>query len=241
MKILKIALTIIALSIITIISATFAISPGGTPAFLDENNNVVAHSIAEMKYVNIDGTRQFVLVRGVNKNNPVLLVVHGGPGISMLTHHRNFNAELEQHYTVAYWEQRGVGKSTAEHLPPDSYSVGRFVEDAHQITAFLKTQFNKEKIFILGHSWGSLIGIKTEHKYPNDYIAYIGTGQFGDAWESERLAYQFALEKARDAKDLIAMKNLNQIGGFKKCANLAENQIGCQQKGVNFWAKITYV
>jgi len=82
---------------------------------------------------------------------------------------------LENYFTVVYWDQRGTGKSTNKNMPGNSFTIDRFIADTHELTTYLKGKFKKNKIFLLGHSWGSLLGIRTIAKYPNDYYAFVGT------------------------------------------------------------------
>lgn len=189
-------------------------SPGTTRSFEDADGNVIDNSIAEMAYIKVGDSQQFVLIRGKNIDNPVLLMVHGGPGMPDMAMYRKYNAELEQHFTVAYWHQRGAGKSASDIPSEDNFTIDRFIEDAHEITLYLKEKFEKEKIFILGHSWGSLLGISTAHRYPNDYLAYIGVGQIGNVAKSENLAYEFTLRKVKENEDTETIALLEKVGGF---------------------------
>jgi pimeloyl-ACP methyl ester carboxylesterase len=189
-------------------------SPGTTRSFEDADGNVIDNSIAEMAYIKVGDSQQFVLIRGKNIDNPVLLMVHGGPGMPDMAMYREYNAELEQHFTVAYWHQRGAGKSASDIPSEDNFTIDRFIEDAHEITLYLKEKFEKEKIFILGHSWGSLLGISTAHRYPNDYLAYIGVGQIGNVAKSENLAYEFTLRKVKEDEDTETIALLEKVGGF---------------------------
>jgi pimeloyl-ACP methyl ester carboxylesterase len=189
-------------------------STGTTPSIKDDQGNVIKNSIAEMRYVKIGGVEQFVLIRGKDIDNPLLLILHGGPGVPELPMYREHNSDLENYFTVVYWDQRGAGKSAVDSLVEKDLTLDQFVEDAHELTGYLKTQFKKEKIFLLGHSWGSLLGVSTVNKYPNDYYAYVGTGQVGNQPKSEALAYHFGLQKARESNDTVAQKALADIGEF---------------------------
>lgn len=218
MKRLRVVLKFIGLALLLLVVGIFSflylVSPGSTPKFKDEHGDVIVNSVAKMEYVTIGGIEQFLLVRGKNISNPILLVLHGGPGTPELPFFRRFNSELEKYYTVAYWDQRGAGKSVGESIPSGSFTVEQLVEDAHEVTAYLKKEYKKEKIFLLGHSWGSFLGVRTVSKYPNDYYAYIGTGQFGNQPKSEGLAYRYSLGKAREANDTAALNDLKRIGEF---------------------------
>jgi len=218
MKRLKTVLKVIGIALLLVVLGIFiflyAVSPDTTPEFKDSHGKVLANSIAKMEYVKIGGIRQFILIRGKNRNNPILLVLHGGPGVPELPMYRTFNSELENYFTVAYWDQRGAGKSAVENIPDSSFTLNQFVEDTHELTVYLKEQFKKDKIFLLGHSWGSLLGVETVYKYPNDYYAYVGTGQFGNQPKSDSLSYLFAEHKAKELNDTVALSDLNSIGAY---------------------------
>jgi len=207
-------LSLVLVIVLGIFIFLYAVSPESTPEFKDEQGNVVENSVAKMERVKIGGIEQFILIRGKSVNNPILLMLHGGPGMSELPMSRKYNSELEEYFTVVYWDQRGAGKSTAQAIPEDSFTLDQYIEDTHELTTYLKKHFKKDKIFLLGHSWGSLLGIRTIYKYPNDYIAYVGTGQIGNQPKTDSIGYQFALKKAREINDTIALKDLNEIGDY---------------------------
>jgi proline iminopeptidase len=218
MKRLKIVLKfvgiILLLLILGLLIFLYAVSPGTTSEFKDIHGKNIENSVVKMEYLKIGGVQQFVLIRGKNRNNPVLLILHGGPGNPELPMYRKYNSELENYFTVIYWDQRGAGKSNVENIPDSSFTLDQFVQDTHELTIYLKAQFKKDKIFLLGHSWGSLLGIQTVYKYPNDYYAYVGTGQFGNQPQSDSLSYLFAKQKAKESHDTIALKDLDNIGEY---------------------------
>ena len=213
-KILKLTGIILVSLIVLIFSFLYIISPGSTIDFKDKQGNIIENSVAEMKYLNIGGIEQFILIRGKSKDNPLLLILHGGPGTPETPMFRKYNSELEEYFTIVYWEQRGAGKSFNKNIPESSMTLDQFIEDTHELTSYLKKRFKKDKIFLLGHSWGSLLGVKTINKYPDDYHAYIGIGQVANQSKSEKLSYQFVLEKAKEDNNTEALKELNEIGEF---------------------------
>ncbi|MET2984544.1 alpha/beta fold hydrolase [Aureibaculum conchae] len=219
----KIILSIILILVSITILVLLIISHGKTSVFKDAQGKKLENSIAEMKYVKIGGINQFILIRGENKKNPILLILHGGPGTSELPLFRKYNSFLEKHYTVVQWDQRGAGKSYSENIPISCLSVDQLIQDTHELTNYLKIRFNQHKIFILGHSWGSYLGLSTVHKYPDDYYAFIGTGQMTNQSESEKLSFNYVMNKAKEQENAIAIKELNEIGEYN-LSNL--NKIG---------------
>lgn len=129
------------------------------------------------------------MIRGKTADLPVLLMIHGGPGFVESHLFRTYNKELEQHFIVVYWDQRGAGLSYDSTIPPQSMTLARIVSDANDLTDTLKRRFHKEKIYALGHSWGSAVGIYLVQQYPSDFYKYIGVGQVVDMEENEKLSF----------------------------------------------------
>jgi pimeloyl-ACP methyl ester carboxylesterase len=218
MKAFKIILGILGSIIMVFLIGLFiylkVLSPESTPPFIDENGTELENSIATMEYVELGGARQFILVRGKNVENPVLLMLHGGPGSTELPMWRRFNSPLEDYYTVVYWDQRGSGKSFDKDIPVESLTIDQLVEDTHELTTLLKQKLHKEKIFLFGHSWGSMLGMITAGRYPEDYYAFVGAGQIGDQPRSDSLSYCFVLDKAEEQNDTAALAKLVSIGSY---------------------------
>ncbi len=152
--------------------------------------------INESKFIKLGDVSQFLIIRSENIENPVLLLLHGGT--TETAHFVKFNHDLEKHFTVVYWDQRGEGKSYIEHSDSKLLTLDRYVEDTHALTNYLKEEFKKEKIYLLGHSMGTLLGMKTVEKYPNDYMAYIAVSQVADPIKSDNIAYDHLLKTAKE-------------------------------------------
>lgn len=165
-----------------------------------------------MSMISLGGVKQWVLIRGEDLNNPILLFLHGGPGVSETPLLRKYNAELEKHFTMVYWDQRGACKSFNRRIPPQSMTLSQMVADAHELIDLLKARFGKPKIFLMGHSWGTILAIPLLQKYPGDFYAFVGIGQAVNVVEEEQLSYQFTLEKAKELKNKEAVRELEQIG-----------------------------
>ncbi len=170
------------------------------------------NSIAVLEEVELGGFPQSILIRGNDINNPVLLHVHGGPGSPAMPGNHKNGAWLEKDFVLVHWDQRGAGKSYRMRIPESSMNVDRFIEDCHELTLYLKQRFNREKIYIWGQSWGSLLGTLTVDRYPGDYIAYIGSGQVVELQRNEAISYRFVIDQARKRKDRIGIMNLTMIG-----------------------------
>lgn len=180
---------------ILLLSVLLFKSPGKVTPFLDENGNVLENSISEKTFVNINGVKQGMFIRGENVDNPVLLFVHGGPGMPEYFLTEKYRTDLEKHFTVCYWEQRGAGLSYSSKLSANDITVSQLVSDTSAVAKYLRERFVKDKIYLLCHSWGSFIGIQSAAANPELYYAYIGMGQITDQVKSERLAYDYMLKQ----------------------------------------------
>jgi pimeloyl-ACP methyl ester carboxylesterase len=170
------------------------------------------YSLAEIDYVRLGGLEQCVVIRTRDIHLPVLLFLHGGPGTPETAWLNHFNANLEDHFVVAAWEMRGGGKSYRSDIPPETMTLQQLIWDCHDLTGYLKQRFHQEKIYLVGHSFGSLLGTLTAHQYPEDYHAYIGVGQIANTAESEKLSYEWALTTARQLHNQKAVRELESIG-----------------------------
>ena len=159
---------------------------------------VSAHtaSIDSLEKVTLGGIAQWILLQGNDTSQPVLLVLHGGPGYAMLPLLHEYNRELEDHFIVVNWDQRGAGRSYNRGIRSASMTLARFLSDAHELTDLLKQRFAQNKIYVLGHSWGTVMGLWLINQYPDDYYAFVGVGQVVDTIENEQVMYDWALSQA---------------------------------------------
>lgn len=122
------------------------------------------------------------------------------------------NAELYHDYTIVHWDQRGGGKSYNEEIPVESMTLNQLVSDANELTEYLKDKYNQDKIYVLGHSFGTLVGLELVHHYPENYHAYIGTGQVVDFSRNEQESYDYAYESAVESSNSEAVEMLRAVG-----------------------------
>jgi proline iminopeptidase len=168
--------------------------------------------IAEIQYLDINNSRQYVLIRSKDINNPVLLFLHGGPGASATALLRKFNSDLEEHFTVVYWDQRGAGKSFSKETTKEEITVKNYIRDVEWLVDYLKNRFEKEKVLLVGHSWGSRLGMYAIQKNPENYIAFVGIGQELHSYRGELLSYKYTWEKAEERGHKKALKELEEMG-----------------------------
>lgn len=173
--------------------------------------------VDEMFKVKIGGIEQWFHARGAHRSDPVLLWLHGGPGTPMMAFEGMFQKPLENHFIVVQWDQRGAGKTYVEN-PHFDYkgrmSYDLMLSDAVATLDMLKARYGKAKIVVLGHSWGSMLGIGLVQARPNDIAAYVGTGQVVDITQNESLGYQATLAEAERLKDTEAIRSLLGIAPY---------------------------
>lgn len=165
--------------------------PGRPPRFLDADGKPLAGSISEKAFLDINGVRQGMFIRGSDVRNPVLLYLHGGMPEYFLT--KKHPACLEDDFTVVWWEQRGSGLSYRPGIARETLTLRQMIADTVAVTECMRRRFGREKIYLMAHSGGSFIGIRAAAQAPELYHAYIGVAQMCNQLKSEKLAYDFML------------------------------------------------
>jgi pimeloyl-ACP methyl ester carboxylesterase len=182
--------------------------------FVGKDGKVIPGSVSVMEEIYLGGIKQTIYIRGMDRTKPVILFLHGGPGSPESMAVKYFNGPLEKQFIVVNWDQRGSGKSYSPFIPEETMNPQQFVSDAVDLSEYLKKRFKKEKIYLVGHSWGSLLGIYTIRKRPDLFYAYIGIGQVVNFMENEKLSYEFTLDQARKKRDTAALEELAGISGY---------------------------
>ena len=173
-------------------------------------SNTIATSIQEARFVTLGGIQQWITIRGANRANPVLLVVHGGPGDAQ-SFLRNTYAVYEEDFTIVQWDQRGAGKTYGKN--PNSPPEPERVElDGIELAQYLCDYLGKKKILLLGHSWGTHLGVEMVQRRPELFAAYIGTGQVGSWRANVNAQFDFMLARSRAANDQKKVELMEAIG-----------------------------
>jgi pimeloyl-ACP methyl ester carboxylesterase len=193
-----------------LVGVLLAWSPGKPEPFLDQNGKALKDSISEKTYVRIGGVEQGMFIKGKDTNNPVLLFLHGGPGMPELFLAEKYPTGLEDYFTVCYWEQRGGGLSYSSDIKAETITAEQLISDAIEVTNYLRERFGQEKIYLMAHSWGSFLGIQAAAKAPELYCAYIGVEQISQMYDSEKLAYTYMMEQYKAAGNADMVKKLKE-------------------------------
>ena len=192
--------------------------PRKTAAFRGPHGEPLAGSIAESTYLRLGGVEQWVMMRGERLTNPPLIILHGGPGLSDTPFFRRGNAALETGFTVVYWDQRGTGRSFGRRIPRSSMTVEQFIADLDELVETARHRLGQSTVALLGHSWGSVLGVLYAARFPAKVGAYVGTAQYGDWSAAEAASYAFALAEAQRLENRKALEALRAIGPPPYCA-----------------------
>lgn len=172
------------------------------------------NGIDQQRLVEIGGIKQYISVRGRDRTNPAILVLHGGPGFPELPLAWWNTRDLEEYFTVVHWDQRGSGKTYLTNDPDrvaPTMNARYFISDTAEVVDWIRSELGQEKIFLLGHSWGSYIGLEYALRAPSRLHAYIGVGQATNTPESERRGYAYAMEQALRTGNQKAVSELRSI------------------------------
>jgi pimeloyl-ACP methyl ester carboxylesterase len=202
--------------VILIITLIF-LSPGNPNQLLDKNGNKLKNSISEKIFLDINGSKQGMFIKGKNLDNPIVLFLHGGIPIYFLT--EKYPTHLEDNFTMVWWEQQNCGISYNSGSSKNRNTIEQLVDDTIVLTKLLLERFGKEKIYLMGHSGGTFLGVNVIDKAPELYEVYIGIAQMSDQFLSEKMAYDYILNKYRE------MNNKKMVEYFEKFDLNDQNKI----------------
>lgn len=177
----------------------------------DAQGRTVPGSIARLEPLTLGGVRQWLLVRGHRAESPILLKLHGGPGQAEMAT-VGLNGLLESDFVVVEWDQRGSGKSGAAVQPATAMNLGQLVADTIEITEHLTQHFGRRKLIVVGHSWGSVLGLMAVQRRPDLYSAFVSTGLIANFAEGQQVAYRFLLAESQRRGIAKAFTELNSLG-----------------------------
>lgn len=193
-RVALVALCILVAGVLLMLGVLLLWSPGKPKPIVDQNGSPLPGGLSEKIHVAINGAQQGMFVESRDTTNPVLLFLHGGPGMPTHFLANRYPTGLEEDFTVVWWEQSGAGLSYAA-ASPETLTVEQLISDTIAVTNYLRNRFGQEKIYLMGHSWGSFLGIQVAARAPELYHAYIGVGQVSYQLKSEMLAYDYMLEQ----------------------------------------------
>ncbi|MCL2152316.1 MAG: alpha/beta hydrolase [Oscillospiraceae bacterium] len=194
-------------------------SPSKIEPYYDDSGKALPGSISEIIHMEIGNVEQGMIIKGKDVNNPVLLFLHGGPGNPQYVIFSDIG--LEDYFTVCWWDQHGSGMSYSSKRDCESVTLEQMVSDTVEVTNYLRQRFGKEKIYLMGQSFGSFLGINTVDRHPELYEAYIGINQVTNQLESEKLGYESMMYIAQASGDKESIQKLDkyQLDGADTITN----------------------
>ena len=209
------------------------------------NRKIVSpNGIEELLSIEVNGCTQWLSIRGRDRGNPVLLYIHGGPGSPTMPESWTFQSPWEDFFTVVQWDQRGAGKTFASNDPATiapTMTAPQMIADSEYVIGYLLERLQKKKLFVLGHSWGSYLGLEVARRHPEWLHAYVGTGQMIDTRRSEAEGYAFALQQARVHRNDRAVRELQALEPYPgPIGTLSVERISAQRKWVIYYGGLTY-
>ena len=186
--------------------------PASTSTITGADGEPLAGSVAELTTVELDGRDHPLMIRGHDADNPVLLFLAGGPGGSELGAMRRHLPGLEEHFTVVTWDQRGTGKAYPQLDPTDTITLDAYVDDTIAVTDHLRDRFGQDRIYLVGQSWGSTLGVLAVQQAPDRYRALIGVGQMVSQLATDTIFYDDTLQWARETGRTGLLDDLSAIG-----------------------------
>ena len=190
----------------------------------------------------IGGVDQWLTVRGQDRANPMILFVHGGPASPVTPTMWQFQRPIEEYFTVANWDQRASGKSYGETAPEkvaDTIRIERYVKDAIEVAEHLKARYKQRKLILMGHSWGTVVGMRAALERPDLFHAYVGIGQVLNVRENERISFEYAYERARRENNVEAVKEMASIAPYPGEKPITRERIIIARKWPQYYGGLT--
>ncbi len=192
------------------------------PVLLNTHFSFCQHSpINEARYIPIGGIEQWITIKGKDRSKPVVLFIHGGPGSSMSQYDNAIYGKWEEEFVLVNWDQRGAGRTygrnalaqlNEEYLKANPLTVEQMTKDGIEVTEYLIGYLDKEKVILVGSSWGSLLGTEMALSNPELFYAYVGHSQIVNPTKGFLFAYQKVYTMAKNADDIDAIEKLESLG-----------------------------
>jgi pimeloyl-ACP methyl ester carboxylesterase len=216
-------------------AVVFVALRGRTPAIRDAAGRPVTGSIARLERVRLGGVDQSILIRGADSTRPIVLFLHGGPGMPAMFLAHAFQGPLERDFVVVQWDRRGAGKSYAARWPAESLTVRRTLNDLYELTMLLRIRFRRRRIDLVAHSWGTLLGLVAVREHPEWYRLYVGMGQVvPDTARGHATQRAEVLARARRLGDTSLVRRLSTPGAVATENDLF--RVGGELRGAtSFW------
>ena len=203
---------------------------------------VAPTGIQETYKARIGGIDQWINVRGQDRDNPVILFVHGGPASPLMPTIWEFQRPIEEYFTVVNYDQRGAGKTFLANDPDavaDTLHIDRYIDDAIGIAEHVRERYGKDKVILMAHSWGTVVGMGAALKRPDLFHAYVGIGQVINVRDNERISFDYGLAQAREHENAEAIAELESIAPYPGDQPITRERIIIARKWPQFYGGMT--
>lgn len=208
----------------------------------DLSRIVAPSGIQESYKTRIGGIDQWINVRGQDKSNPIILFIHGGPAAPNIPSQWQFQRPIEEYFTVVNYDQRGAGKTYREADPEsisDTIHIDQYVADAIEIATFIRQRYQKEKLILMGHSWGTVVGMAVARKRPDLFYAYVGIGQVINTRDNERLSFDYGLQQAKEHGNASAVAEMQSIAPYPGQEPITRERIIIARKWAQYYGGLS--
>jgi pimeloyl-ACP methyl ester carboxylesterase len=230
------------LFLVTFPIAAIGKDPDARAIIGDLGKIVSPNGVQENYKVEIGGVNQWLYVRSQDKNSPIILFVHGGPASPISPVMWTYQRPLEEYFTIVNYDQRGAGKTYLEAEPAaveKSLHIDRYVQDAIDIAQYVAERYKKRKVILVGHSWGTIVGMKAALARPDLFYAYVGIGQVINAHDNERISFEFAQTQAEKAHNDKAIAELKSISPYPGQTPITRERIIIARKWAQYYGGLT--
>jgi pimeloyl-ACP methyl ester carboxylesterase len=203
---------------------------------------VSPNGIQESYKVQIGGIPQWVYVRGQDQENPIILFVHGGPASPIVPTSWQFQRPIEEYFTVVNWDQRGAGKTyleTSPELVAPTLHVDQYVSDIIELSEYLRERYHKQKLILMAHSWGTIIGLEAASLRPDLFHAYVGIGQVINGHENERISFEYGLARAKADSNSEALREMAAISPYPGAEPITRDRVIIARKWPQYYGGLT--
>lgn len=200
------------------------------------------NGVQESYKTRINGIDQWVTVRGQDRDNPIVLFVHGGPASPLTPTLWQFQRPLEEYFTMVTYDQRGAGKTFVandEAKVADTIHIPNFVDDVVAMAEDVRTRYGKRKLILMGHSWGTIIAMQAALKRPDLFHAYIGIGQVINVRENERISFDYAMATAKAKGNAEAVREMEAIAPYPGNTPITRERIIAARKWAQHYGGLT--
>lgn len=182
-----------------------------TPPVRSEDGREIEGAVASLERIELGGSPQWILVRG-DPAKPLVVFLHGGPGMPTMWMAHRFQRPLEDEFLLVHWDQRGAGKSFAERPPPETMTDERILADALELIDTLSRRYRKDRVVLVGHSWGTYVGTLFARRHPERLHAYVGIGQVTGSAERDSIVEAWIAARARESGETEAIADVEERG-----------------------------